>query len=63
MWYCKVLPAIGAKLFNESTSKAGRVFTSMAFDQLLFAPIFLSGFFIYDGLTKDFSVNGFGKGI
>jgi hypothetical protein len=54
---------MGSKIFNESTSKAKRVFTSMAADQLIFAPLLLSGFFISDGLLKEFSANGFKKGI
>ena len=35
----------------------------MAFDQLLFAPIILVGFFIYDGLVNDCSMKGLDAGI
>ena len=63
MWYCKALPFIGSRIFNEATPKAARVFTSMACDQLLFAPILLMGFFVFDGIVKDFSIGGLKKGI
>ena len=63
LWYCKLLPKIGNTIFNEKTAKTTRVFTSMAFDQFLFAPLFLSGFFIIDGITKDFSIQGFWNGV
>ncbi len=58
VWYCKMLPMIQKKIFSEKTAKATRVFTSMAFDQLLFAPVLLVGFFVYDGVVNDFSING-----
>lgn len=54
---------IQKKIFSEQTAKATKVFTSMAFDQLLFAPVLLVGFFVYDGVVNDFSINGLKKGI
>ncbi len=52
---------IQKKIFSEQTAKATKVFTSMAFDQLLFAPVLLVGFFVYDGVVNDFSINGLKK--
>lgn len=37
--------------------------TGMAFDQLLFAPAFLVGFFVFLGLVADPSARGFNKGV
>ncbi len=41
-----MLPKIGDKLFKTS-KKTTRVFGSMAMDQLIFAPILLSGFYMF----------------
>jgi len=35
----------------------------MLFDQLIFAPFLLVGFFVYDGVVNDFSMKGLQKGI
>ena len=63
MWYCKVLPYLGSLIFKETTPKATRVFTSMAADQLLFAPLILAGFFVTNSLFEDPSTEGLKKGI
>jgi protein Mpv17 len=63
MWYCKILPYLGSLVFKEATPKATRVFTSMAADQLLFAPIILAGFFVTNSLFEDPSTEGLKKGI
>lgn len=53
MWYCKMLPYFGSRVFSESTPKTTRVLVSMAVDQLAFAPIILAGFFITNALFDD----------
>jgi protein Mpv17 len=62
-WYCKILPVVMGRIFGETAPKAARVFSSMAADQLLFAPIFLCGFFIVDGVFKQPNAEGLQKGI
>ena len=46
VWYCKLLPIINNTAF-KTWSKTGKVFGSMALDQLAFAPTLLFGFFIF----------------
>ena len=50
-WYCKMLPRIAAPLLPSST--IGQVFGKMAIDQLLFAPLILSGFYIFLTTVSD----------
>lgn len=61
-WYCKALPKISAQLFSNA-SKFVKVFGSMLFDQLLFAPVLLTGFFAFNGLVVERSLSGAQKGI
>jgi hypothetical protein len=45
VWYCKLLPPIAAKILPQNNHVA-LTFGKMALDQIVFAPIILSGFFI-----------------
>ncbi len=58
-WYSKLLPAIQARIFQQST-KTVKVFGSMLFDQLMFAPPFLVGFFSYSEVVKQRALTGKG---
>lgn len=62
IWYSKLLPQIVNRVVGQSTSKFVPAFTGMLFDQLLFAPIFLSGFFVFLGFMNDPSAKGIQKG-
>jgi protein Mpv17 len=62
VWYCKLLPTISGALFSTST-KTVRVLGSMLFDQLLFAPILLTGFYPVNQIVVDRDINSFGKGV
>jgi hypothetical protein len=63
VWYCKMLPAFGNMIFKESTKKSTRVFTFMSADQLIFTPLNLVGFFIFNGFVDDFSIQGLKNGL
>ncbi len=62
VWYSRLLPALG-NTFIKSQSKTIQVFGRMLFDQLLFAPILLTGFFPINQVIIDRDVKSFGKGI
>ena len=62
-WYCKALPFLQSLVFNQATHKATRVFSSMAVDQLVFAPIILAGFFVVNSLIENPSAEGLKKGV
>jgi hypothetical protein len=53
---------VQAIVFPTST-KAVKVFGSMLFDQLVFAPILLSGFFPFNQMVVDRDITKFGKGV
>jgi hypothetical protein len=63
VWYCKMLPAFGNMVFKESTKKSTRVLALMSADQLIFTPLYLVGFFIYNSLINNFSLKGLQKGM
>jgi hypothetical protein len=53
-WYTHSIPAIlNTVLRNEAKNKRFvRAATGMAFDQLLFAPVVLAGFFVFLNVVK-----------
>ena len=61
-WYSKYLPAVINKCIGDTPNKYKRAFTGMIFDQILFAPTFLSGFFIVMGFNSSFSMEGVKQG-
>jgi hypothetical protein len=61
-WYSRILPRIQQALFRN-LSNAKRVIGSMLFDQLLFAPAHLVGFFVINQMIKDRDLRSFGKGV
>jgi hypothetical protein len=63
VWYGKTLPFIASMLLKDTTRKATRVFILMAADQLIFTPLYLIGFFIYDGLMDKPSAKGLAQGV
>lgn len=62
VWYCKLLPRIQAAIF-PAVSKTVKVFGSMAIDQLLFAPVLLTGFFPVNQIVMDRDISSFSKGV
>lgn len=44
-WYCKILPPIAARILPQNPTAL--TLGKMALDQIVFAPIILSGFFIF----------------
>jgi hypothetical protein len=64
-WYTHSVPAILRIIFSNHSkdNKFVRAATGMAFDQLLFAPIVLSGFFVFLNLVKEPKPSGFSTGI
>lgn len=62
LWYCKLLPRVQAAVF-PTASKTVKVLGSMAFDQLVFAPILLTGFFPFNQVIADRSFGSFAKGV
>lgn len=46
------------RVIGDSSSKYKAAFTGMLFDQLLFAPIFLAGFFTVQGIVNERSLSG-----
>jgi protein Mpv17 len=63
VWYCKLLPTISTKVFAATTTKSVRVFGQMLFDQLLFAPILLTGFYPVNQMVVDRDLGAFKKGV
>ena len=63
VWYCKGLPQVVNRVAGPNASKFKASFTGMLFDQILFAPIFLSGFFVVQGLVGERSLEGVSKGV
>lgn len=51
-WYCKLLPPIAARILPENNHIA-QTFGKMALDQIVFAPIILSGFFIFHSAVSE----------
>ena len=62
-WYCKLLPKVQGIVFSANVSKTVKVLGSMAMDQLLFAPILLSGFFPVNQMVVDRSFKSWEKGV
>ena len=62
LWYCKLLPRVQAAVF-PTASKTVKVLGSMALDQLVFAPVLLTGFFPFNQVVADRDVRSFGKGV
>jgi len=62
VWYSRLLPAL-SNTFIKSNSKSIQVFGRMLFDQLLFAPILLTGFFPINQIIIDRDIKAFGKGV
>lgn len=62
MWYCKLLPRIQASLFS-TVSKSVKVFGSMCFEQLVFAPTVMAAFFPINQMVMDRDIRSFQKGI
>jgi hypothetical protein len=62
LWYCKLLPRIQAAIF-PAVSKTVKVLGSMAFDQLLFAPVLMTGFFPVNQVVMDRDLKSFSKGV
>lgn len=61
-WYSKYLPNIVTKLVgNEGKFKPA--FVGMLLDQLAFAPVFLSGFFVFLSFVKDFTLQSAKDGV
>ena len=63
VWYCKGLPQVVNRVLGANPTKFKASFTGMLFDQLLFAPIFLAGFFTIQGLVNERSFEGVKSGI
>lgn len=58
VWYSKLLPQVVNRVVGASTaSKFKPAFTGMLFDQLAFAPVFLTGFFVFANWVRDFSLS------
>lgn len=56
VWYSKLLPQVVTRVVGTApASKFKPAFTGMLFDQVAFAPVFLTGFFIFASWVKDFS--------
>lgn len=51
-WYSKILPAIQTALFSQS-SKIIKIVGSLCIDQLVFAPILVSGFLMVNQVVVD----------
>jgi hypothetical protein len=49
LWYCKILPKLANRFF-KNTTKLRRVIGSVAFDQILFTPLFYCGYYIADSI-------------
>jgi hypothetical protein len=70
-WYSKFLPQLVNRVIGNAggpaaTSLADRAKAAIPgtlFDQLLFAPPFLAGFFIINSFIKEFSISSVLKGI
>ena len=63
VWYSKLMPQVvsrvtgGATAATNQNNQLGKfksALPGMLFDQLLFAPLFLSGFFIFSSFVSDF---------
>ena len=61
-WYSKFLPRISAAVFSQC-SKPVSVFGRMLFDQLLFAPVLLTGFYPLNQVVMDRDIGSLGKGV
>ena len=63
LWYCKGMPIVINRTLGSNPSRMSSSVTGMLYDQLLFAPIFLSGFFVFQGVVNERSPKGISKGI
>lgn len=63
LWYCRFLPRLASKVFPETLSKPVRVFGSMLFDQLMFAPILLTIFYPVNQMVIERDIKGFQRGV
>ena len=57
-----MIPRIVPKLVGANASQLKFAFTGMLIDQLMFAPIFLSGFFMFQSFIQTFDSEGIKKG-
>jgi protein Mpv17 len=62
-WYSKLLPRIVSKFLPASEVSLSTALLGMAFDQLAFAPLVLSGFFIFLNFTKEPEMKGIKVGV
>lgn len=51
LWYCKLLPKLADRFFSNRT-KLFRVLGSVAFDQIMFTPVFYCGYFLADSIVE-----------
>lgn len=54
-WYSKFLPQAVNRVLGAKASKFRASMTGMLFDQLLFAPGFLTGFYVFANFVRDFT--------
>lgn len=62
-WYSRFLPQLVNRVVGPSASKFKASLTGMLFDQLAFAPVFLTGFYIFVNFVRDFTVKSAQYGV
>ena len=62
-WYGRGVPLVTSKVFGNNLSPFMKSVGGMVFDQLLFAPILLSGFFVFNGFIQTFDMDGLKNGV
>lgn len=62
-WYSKFLPKISGAILPATAGKYARAGVGMFFDQVMFAPVFLFGFFIVNSFNETFTMKGAERGV